>query len=269
MASISRNCYLTRWSGANPVRALADGKGARPRRIDLLRFSCGRNNLAGAPSHFLGNFMPGVLGALPVATRPLWARLVFALDGCLQRQAGVFEYSDASDCIFRAQLSRLAGNVLLVDGTVGRTGDRIIDLHFWNEQIPVQGSGGNSLAWGRRFSRSFIKSLVMLTQFLRNDCELADVNIIRANINLEMLDRIAERYGFKPICNSGAPQAWNEGIHEFGENILFWLLALASNGARPKTFWRHRKPLYISRRTLDCEFGKRDGALVEPLARAG
>jgi YkoP domain len=203
-------------------------------------------------------------------TRPLWARLVFALDSRLQRRAGVFEYSDAPDCIFRAQLSRLSGNILLADGTFGRPGDRVIDLHFWNEQIPVQSAGGNSLAWARRFSRSFTKSLVMLAQFLTNNAELADVNIIRANINLEILDRIAERHGFEPICNLSAPAPWKR-IHEFGENILFWLLALAcnSNGARPKTFWRHRKLLCVSRRTLDSEFGKRDGALVEPPTRAG
>jgi hypothetical protein len=205
--------------------------------------------------------------ALPVITRPLWARLVFAFDGRLQRRAGVFEYSRASDCIFRAQLSRLSGNVLLADGTFGRPGDRVIDLHFWNEQIPVQGAGANSLAWGRRFGRSFTKSLVLLTQFLRNNAELADVAIIRANINLEIIDRMAERHGFEPVYSFGPPPV-GKRIHEFGENILFWLLALASNGARPKTFWRHRKLFCVSRRTLDCELGKRDGTLVEPSTRA-
>ena len=69
--------------------------------------------------------------------RPFWAKLIFALDRRLQRRGGVFEYSDKSDCIFRVQLSRLSSDVLLSDGTFGHVGDRVIDLHFWNEQIPV------------------------------------------------------------------------------------------------------------------------------------
>jgi hypothetical protein len=62
----------------------------------------------------------------------------------LQRWEGVFEYSRKPDCIFRAQLSRLSSDVLLSDGTFGRSGDRVIDLHLWNEQIPV--------AYGRLFA---------------------------------------------------------------------------------------------------------------------
>jgi YkoP-like protein len=197
--------------------------------------------------------MSSVVGPAPVITRPLWTRLIFALDGCLQRRAGVFEYSDAHECIFRAQLSRLAGNVALADGSLGRAGDRVIDLHFWNEQIPLQTPGGNSLAWGCRFNRCFAKSLLELAQFLKNNSAFADVKIIRANVNLEMLDRIAKRHGFEPACNFGAPPAWKH-LHEFGENILFWLLAIACNPDGRTQFWRHRKPLYLSRRTLDCEF---------------
>jgi len=202
--------------------------------------------------------MSGVAGTLPAVTRPLWTKLIFAIDGCLQRQTGVFEYSDAPDCIFRAQLNRLSGNILLADGTRGHPGDRIIDLHFWNEQIPVQGAGLSSLAWGCRFNRGFAKSLRMLAEFLENTAELADVTIVRAEINLEMLDRIAERHGFESIGNFAAPPIAKR-VHEFGENILFWMLEMACNcnGARPKQFWRHRKLFYLSRRTLDGDFGNR------------
>ena len=62
-----------------------------------------------------------------------------------RRQQGVFEYSHKPDCIFRAQLSRLSSDVLLSDGTFGRPGDRVVDLHLWNEQIPVTPLAGYSL----------------------------------------------------------------------------------------------------------------------------
>jgi hypothetical protein len=186
--------------------------------------------------------------------RPSWAIFIFALDSWLRRREGVFEYSYKPDCIFRAQLSRLSSDVLLSDGTFGRPGDRVIDLHFWNEQIPVTPIAGNSLAWGCRFNRSFAKSLRGLAQFLMSKPELSDINIIRANINLDPLRRIATRHGFEAIRAPVNLSRW-ERVHRFGEDILYWLLTLACNSgrSRPNKFWRCRQPMYLSRRVLDCK----------------
>ena len=57
---------------------------------------------------------------------------------------------------------------------------------------------------------------------------LSDIRIIRANINLEPLDRIAARHGFEAIRDPIKRSTW-ERVHQFGENILFFLLALACN----------------------------------------
>jgi probable HAF family extracellular repeat protein len=100
-------------------------------------------------------------------------------------------------CRLRQNLFGRARPELHVDGTFGRPGDRVIDLHFWNEQIPVTPIGGHSLVWGCRFKRSFAKSLRELAQFLMSKPELSDINIIRANINLDPLCRIAARHGFE------------------------------------------------------------------------
>src|SRR4029450_5185865 len=127
----------------------------------------------------------------PEATRhmrPLWAEFIFALDSWLRRREGVFEYSQKTDCILRAQFSQLSSDVLLSDGTIGRSGDRVIDLHLWNEQIPVAPLAGYSLAWGCRFSRSFAKSLGELAQSLVNKPELSDISIVRASTKHESLN---------------------------------------------------------------------------------
>jgi hypothetical protein len=166
----------------------------------------------------------------------------------------VFEYSDKSDCIFRVKLSRLSSDVRLSDGTFGHAGDRVIDLHFWNEQIPVPPMAGHSLAWGCAFNRSIGDSLRGLAQFLRRKPELSDIRIIRANINLEPLDRIAGRHGFEAIRYRIKFSTW-ERMHQFGENILFFLLVLACNprAVRLKSFWRRRQLLYLSRRVCDSK----------------
>jgi len=68
--------------------------------------------------------------------RPLLAELVFALDRGLQRLQGIFEYTHKPDCFFRIRFNRLRTEVVLSDGTVGRRGDRVVELHLWNERNP-------------------------------------------------------------------------------------------------------------------------------------
>jgi hypothetical protein len=188
-------------------------------------------------------------------TRPLWAEFIFALDSWLRRREGVFEYCHKPDCIFRAQLSRLSSDVLLSNGTFGRPGDRVIDLHLWNEQIPAMPIAGYSLAWGCRFNRSFEKSLGELAQSLVNKPELSDINIIRAITNLDSLQRIAARHGFEVIRDPVKLSPWQR-VHRFGQNILFGLLTLAchSGRARPRKFSRSRQVIYLARGALDCKY---------------
>jgi len=167
----------------------------------------------------------------------------------------VFEYSHKPDCILRAQLGRLTSDVLLSDGTFGRSGDRVIDLHFWNEQIPVKPAAGYSLAWGCRFSRSVARSLRGLAQFLMSKPQLSDINIIRAITNLDSLQRIAARHGFEVIRDPVNLSPWQR-VHRLGQNILFGLLTLAchSGRARPRKFSRSRQVIYLARGVLDCKY---------------
>jgi hypothetical protein len=78
-----------------------------------------------------------------------------------------------------------------------------------------------------------------------------DVNIIRASMNLDSLHRIAARHGFEAILDPEGFSLW-EGVHRFGENILYWLLTLACNSGRlrPNKFWRRRQLIYLSREVL-------------------
>jgi len=167
-------------------------------------------------------------------TRPLWAEFIFALDTWLRR---------------------LTSDVLLSDGTFGRSGDRVIDLHFWNEQIPVKPAAGYSLAWGCRFSRSVARSLRGLAQFLMSKPQLSDINIIRAITNLDSLQRIAARHGFEVIRDPVNLSPWQR-VHRLGQNILFGLLTLAchSGRARPRKFSRSRQVIYLARGVLDCKY---------------
>src|SRR5262245_21660097 len=77
-------------------------------------------------------------------------RIIFGLDGALRRWHSVIEFTSDPTCILRIRIGRIERDLILADGTCGRVGDRFIDLHLWNEQIPEMPKEGASIAWARR-----------------------------------------------------------------------------------------------------------------------
>jgi hypothetical protein len=193
--------------------------------------------------------------------RPLLAELVFALDRGLQRLQGIFEYTHKPDCFFRIRFNRLRTEVVLSDGTVGRRGDRVVELHLWNERIPAVPAKGPSLAWGRQFNRCFAESLRELARFLMSKPELRNITIIRANMSLgskaqsDSLYGIVSRHGFE-VFPDKVGLSLPVHARRVGENILYWLLTLVSNpaAARSNKFWRTRSWIYLSRRVLERKY---------------
>jgi hypothetical protein len=73
-------------------------------------------------------------------------QLIFGLDRLLRRCHSIIEYTSDPNCILRIKLGRLDEDIVLPDGTRGRAGIRIVDLHLWNEQIPRMPKQGASIA---------------------------------------------------------------------------------------------------------------------------
>lgn len=180
------------------------------------------------------------------------------VDRYLRRRLAIFEYSQARDCIFRIEIVTNARDVLLVDGTRLRIGDRLIELHFWNEHVPVLPNDGATMAWGRLISRCLNTSMRELAVYLARRRDLDDVRGIRANMTAaattqaDRLVRIVERYGFEWIPASGR-ESVGQCLHRYGENILVSALIRTHNprATQDGTLRRDRIPIYLSRRTLE------------------
>jgi hypothetical protein len=202
--------------------------------------------------------------AVPRRLRSRWlAFAVAALDARLRRLGSVEEYTSDPRCIFRIQIDRLDRAVMLSDGTWLNAGERIINLHLWNEQIPRFGADGASLTWASRLTRRVEISLRELCRFLSVTPELSNVVAICANVALgtkrdvAQLILMADRFGFlavqMPRCSL------TERVYRIGENILISLLILVHNvqALRRDSLLRDRVRIVLRRSTLERRYRSR------------
>ncbi len=191
------------------------------------------------------------------------APLIDSIDRYLRSRHQVAEYSTCPDCLFRLQIIENDDEFVLKDGTSLRPGDRLVDLHFWNEQVPEMPEGGPTLAFARRMERCLDISLSELARYLSTRSDLSDVKAIRGNMSLgasdrsDQIARIAARYGFTRFVRHRRPSL-GETLHWVGENILITLLVLRRNPSaiRPDTLWRDRTLTFLSRRALEQKYSR-------------
>jgi hypothetical protein len=192
----------------------------------------------------------------------LLPRMVFGLDALLRRGASVIEFTREPDCIFRIQIVRLHQDVLLLDGTLAGSHGRVINLHFWNEHLPLMSNEGPSVAWARRMARSVERSLQALACHLTARPDLDDIVLLRANITFSSPDRrdrvtrVCRRFGFEEVADCASMTVVRR-LHDLGENILTSLMikALQASGPHEDALRRDRTQLFMSRKWLMHRYG--------------
>ncbi len=193
---------------------------------------------------------------------PWLCALIEAVDRRLRRRFGVSEYTRSPECLLRIQVIRSAHDLFLRDGTCVRPGERIINLHFWNEQIPPIPATGPTLSWARRMNERFERSMQELARHLATRSDMDDVAAVRANAALGtaaqrgQVSRILLRLGFEIIPEDSSSFA--QRIHLYCENIFISLIVLARNAIalRRDTLVRGRVTAYLSRRALEQRYGR-------------
>ncbi len=194
--------------------------------------------------------------------RPWLAELVFAVDAILRQRHQVFEFTADPACIFRAQLTCAERALDLADGTRIRPGDRVLNLHYWNEQIPRVPPAGPTIGYARQFCRQMDLSLRELARHCAAHRELDDVVAIAANVaqgtrrQRDQLTYIMRRYGFAPAA-ALEPAPSEAKLRRLSENLFIAVMVMARNPVvlRMDTLWRDRTELFLSRTTLAARFG--------------
>lgn len=190
--------------------------------------------------------------------------MVLALEGLLRRQGGVQEFTPDEECILRIALTACKKDVELSDGTKVRAGDKICELHLWNEHIPPMPLEGPDLRWGVRFYRLAVRSLRSLAAYIAAD-QMQDIVALGGQMaflekdDSPVLATVAAQLGFDIVNLTAQGGRWRRFTH-FWENIYSWALMWTFNpgslrGKRLLRLQRYR--LWMSRRTLLQRYGKK------------
>ena len=188
---------------------------------------------------------------------PWLGAIVGAIDDRLRLRNGVIEYSQSPGCIYRIEIARSDKTLSLSDGARVRVGERLINLHLWNEHVPLWPQAGPTLGWARQMTRALDDSIRELGRYVSKRPDLADIQVLRVDMSLgaarhcDQVERIAKRLGFERIT-SHQPASAFERLRRFGENIFISMIVLSRNpGAlRPDTLWCERTESYMSLRRL-------------------
>lgn len=187
------------------------------------------------------------------------ASAVFRLDRWICRLQDVYEYTTHPQCLFRIQRVRADCAFQFADGTRIHPESRILSLHFWNEQVPVMGDGGPTLAWARRIMRAMYISLLELAGYLRQQPDLADIAAICIDARVsgteqaEQLRRVLVRYGFETATSEFDPRGV---LHRLADALNVMMLLSVTNplGLQGAPFRYGKTRLFLSRAVLEKRY---------------
>jgi len=184
-----------------------------------------------------------------------WA--VRGVDAILRLRQGIEEYTDDRNCIFRISMETAVGAAILSDGAAIRPGDPLVQIHYWNEHMPVLPDNGGLTGWASLFRHRIAHSLTLLNAYLDTELRFRGVAGIHglptfpARPGPLALSRTCEHLGFDVMpLEDGAIHAWLDSLLISG---LIWTFNPAS--LRNHGLTRGRIQIWMSRATLTKRYG--------------
>lgn len=133
------------------------------------------------------------------------------------------EFSDRTDCVLRIAKIRCHAGMTVPHTLDLRTGDSILDLHLWNENLPTSLLASEPINGAIQFRARLRTSLSLLAAHIAAETDMADVKALRARIVLRRNDRAARyitaarQFGFTATLPR---QSRTECLHNGFENLL-------------------------------------------------
>jgi hypothetical protein len=148
---------------------------------------------------------------------------------------------------------------MLADGVTVRRGEPVIQVHLWNEHLPVMSRDGRSAIWANLLKRRMRHSFGLIANHLEHEPHLREIVAIRGTppfperMGPVPLTRVCEHLGWEivaPEAASGWPRAWLDSMLIYG---LIW--AFQPAGLRHRGVAHGRIEVWMSRGKLTRRYG--------------
>src|SRR5262249_10562964 len=130
---------------------------------------------------------------------------------CLRRGIGIVEFDTGADVLVCIGPRRAEREMRLSDGTTFRPGDRVLELHLWNEHLLTLPPRGPTLRRAVAARRQVMGSLCRLATHLQSAPDLGEVKALCikpafASGNLARnLNWLATKHGFESVADHRNP----------------------------------------------------------------
>ncbi len=185
------------------------------------------------------------------------------IDRALLRHYGIFTFSEAPECVLRLGRTHASQTVTLHDGTCVAQNDALLEMHFWNERLPVMDATGATPMWGLALARDIRASLFLLAEYLSRAPAFQSVRALHAEIRFLEASQFAqlrpfvESLGFDFTAETPpGPRFWKGA---FWANLYsWWLMWTFSPGSLrgKRLFNMARCELWLSRAVLEGKYGR-------------
>ena len=197
-----------------------------------------------------------------------WAarRFIMFLDSLLRRAYRIREISPTENGLLRIGPGRARQGLTLSDGTVVKPGDLLIELHLWNERLPLRASWPD-VRWGIAVLRLLRRSLSLLAEEVQRNPGWSTVSALHGEMvfmdaDADVAEQVVRHLGFDWIVPP-APTTFAGRFGRFWQNVYAWWLMWAFNPATLRKKRRQnlaRGHAWMSRRTLLARYGPRVAA---------
>ncbi len=192
-------------------------------------------------------------------------KIVRKIDATLRDFYNIFDYCQDDDCMLRMSFTNSERDITLSDGTQITKGQKVVELHFWNEHMPQMPKSGPDMAWALAFRRKVIHSLKNLSSYIETNPEMKDISAFfgdppfSGQESMSPLMEMVRRWGFD-VVEKEAPEGIWERFVAFWEKVYTLMLVWVYNpgSLKNKDAWvRNRDELWISRGLLINKYAEK------------
>jgi hypothetical protein len=153
--------------------------------------------------------------------------LIRNFDEYLAKRKGIIAYSSEPEVYTRISLGKAGWEIPLPTGSIP-IGSQVIELHFWNQYLPVFPPSGPDFRWAVKFTQGVRHSFRLLAKYIHQNAVLDDAKAVGGvtilfRVGLGMVEeKVFQNFGFSTFPYHRPMGRFGEAIENLYTLSLMW-----------------------------------------------